>query len=177
MPVRHVIVDRDGVLNHEDPNGGYVLRPEDWVWIDGSVAALKDLRQAGFVVSVATNQSAVGRGLLERSVLDAIHLHIVRDAGVEAIFACPHAPDDGCACRKPAPGLLHQAIAWAGVPASETVFIGDAQRDVDAARAAGVRPIVVRTGKGARTEAASKDEVEVFDDLRAVVAALKRSAR
>jgi D-glycero-D-manno-heptose 1,7-bisphosphate phosphatase len=172
LSVEHVVLDRDGVLNVEDPDGGYVLSPEAFVWIDGVLSAIQTLREAGFELSVVTNQSAVGRGLLEPSVLEAIHDRIRREAGIERVYHCPHAPDEGCDCRKPAPGLLLQAIRDSGIAADKTIFVGDAERDLEAARAAGVTPYLVRTGKGRTTEAALAEPVPTFDDLRALARSL-----
>jgi D-glycero-D-manno-heptose 1,7-bisphosphate phosphatase len=98
----------------------------------------------------------------------------VKAAGgqIDRIVFCPHGPGEGCDCRKPAPGLLlqlgeHYGIDMAGVP-----FIGDAERDLDAARAIGARPVLVRTGKGGMTEAVVGEAVEVYDDLLNVARAL-----
>jgi D-glycero-D-manno-heptose 1,7-bisphosphate phosphatase len=172
LRVRHVILDRDGVLNVEDPGGGYVLSPEAFVWIDGALQAIEAIRNAGAHLSVATNQSAVGRGLLDRDTLESIHDRIRSEAGIEDIYVCPHVPDEGCDCRKPAPGLLYQAIEASGIEARQTMFVGDAQRDIDAARAAGVEPVLLRTGKGRKTEAALSVPTQIYDDLPALVRSL-----
>ncbi len=176
--IRHLVVDRDGVLNEEAPAGGYVTRPEDWHWIPGSLEALVSLAHAGVRVSIATNQSGVGRGLMTCDDLDAVHARMRRDvlaAGgrVDAIFACTHAPGEGCACRKPSPGLISEAVARSSVGPAETLAVGDDVRDLEAARRAGVRVALVLTGKGrGAAERMSLDDTPVYDDLNALVTAL-----
>lgn len=179
--VRHVILDRDGVLNEEAPARGYVTGPEAWHWIPRSLQALALLSGAGLRISVATNQSGVGRGLMTLRDLDAVHARMRREAAaaggrIDAVFACPHAPDAGCDCRKPAPGLLVAAIAASGAPRSQTLAVGDDVRDLDAAAAAGVPAALVLTGKGrAAVAAMSPAPVPVYDDLLALARALLES--
>ncbi len=178
MRVRHVILDRDGVLNVEAPARGYITRPEAWIWVQGSREALALLAGAGMRISVATNQSAIGRGLMSLQDLDAVHARMRVEAEaaggrIDALFACPHAPDDGCDCRKPAPGLIEAAIAASDVPRRQTLVVGDDRRDIDAARRAGVTAVLVLTGKGRAAEAAlSQEGVPVYDDLQALARAL-----
>ncbi len=176
--VRHLIVDRDGVLNRENPSGGWIAHPDDWVWEDGALEGLRTARTAGVRVSVTTNQSAVGRGIVPSQQVEAVHSRMLREAAedggrIDAVFVCPHAPGEGCACRKPAPGLVLEAVEASGIAASETVLVGDAARDLEAARAAGVRFALVRTGKGRATELELADrDVPVFDDLSDAVRSL-----
>jgi D-glycero-D-manno-heptose 1,7-bisphosphate phosphatase len=171
MRVRHVILDRDGVLNEEAPASGYITRPESWRWVPGSLQALALFARAGIRVSVATNQSGVGRGLMTSQDLDAVHARMSREAAaaggrIDALFACAHAPGEGCRCRKPAPGLINDAIAASNLPASQTLVVGDAERDLEAARAAGVAAALVLTGKGrAAADSLERNEVHVYDDL------------
>lgn len=174
MPVaiNHVILDRDGVLNLESPDGGYVKDWSQWRWILGSLEGLAMLGMAGICVSIATNQAGVGRGIVGRADLDAIHAHMTENAArrggvISHVFVCPHSPDSGCACRKPAPGLLIRAIETSGIPRQRTIAAGDDLRDVEAAWAANVWPALLRTGKGRLTEAAIAGRgVPVFADLR-----------
>lgn len=171
MTFRHVILDRDGVLNREAPDGGWVHRVDSWRWEDGALAGLKLLASAGIRISVATNQSGVGRGVFPSSDVDAVHKHMVDEAEkhggrIDGIFVCPHAPSDNCRCRKPGPGLLEQAIEASGIAAGKTLFIGDAARDLEAARRAGVLPILVRSGKGRFTQQQLDDsEINIYDNL------------
>lgn len=173
-----VILDRDGVINQDSSE--FVKSVDEWLPLDGSIEAIARLSAAGFTVAVASNQSGLARGLFDDEALLAMHqkLHdlVAAEGGrVDRIVICPHGPDDDCDCRKPKPGLLlglgrHYGISLAGVP-----VVGDSLRDLQAATAAGARPILVRTGNGARTEQQLPDEfgaVDVFDDLAAVAALL-----
>jgi D-glycero-D-manno-heptose 1,7-bisphosphate phosphatase len=170
---RHVILDRDGVLNREAPGHGYILSSSDFHWLPGVLEALALMHRAQLRLSVATNQSAVGRGLIDLARLEEIFAHMRAQAAaagapIDAVFYCPHAPEDGCDCRKPRPGLLVAAIEASGVPADQTLFVGDDVRDVEAATAAGVSPVLLRTGKGARAEAQLRNRgltVPVYDNL------------
>jgi D-glycero-D-manno-heptose 1,7-bisphosphate phosphatase len=169
----HVIVDRDGVLNHEAPTGGYILSVVDFNWLPGALQALTLLHGAGIRVSVATNQSAVGRGLMTVTQLQDILSHMRAQAAavggpIDAVFYCPHTPDEGCDCRKPRPGLVTAAVKASAIDAGHTVFAGDDVRDVEAALAAGVTPVLLRTGKGARAETLLQKlgfSVPIYDDL------------
>lgn len=174
-----IVVDRDGVINRE--SSGYIRSPAEWIPLPGALQAIAALTSAGFAVVVATNQSGVGRGLFTAAALEDIHRKM--NAAVEAaggrlagIFVCPHAPEAQCDCRKPRPGLMRQIEAAFGQSLAGTPVVGDAERDMRAARAVGARAILVRTGKGAHTEAclAPGEKFEVFDDLAAVASALVR---
>ena len=173
MNARHVILDRDGVLNHEAPAHGYILRSADFHGLPGTRTALALMHEAGIRLSVATNQSAVGRGLMDLQQLEHILSHMRAQAAaaggpIDAVFYCPHAPDEGCDCRKPRPGLIAAAMAASGILPEQTLFAGDDERDVQAALAAGVTPVLLRTGKGAHTEAQLRNRrftLPVYDDL------------
>lgn len=169
-----VILDRDGVINHDSDQ--FIKSPEEWRPIAGSLEAIALLSQAGYRVVVASNQSGVGRGLFDMAMLNAIHAKMhkaVAQAGgrIDAVFFCPHPADSECACRKPRTGLFQEIarryhIDLKGVPA-----IGDARRDLEAARTAGALPVLVRTGKGRATlDEGLPYEVSVFDDLARAVA-------
>ena len=179
---RLLLLDRDGVLNYEAPSG-FVLEAEQWRWQSGLPAVLVPLSTLGIAVCVVTNQSCVGRGLMTWEALDRVHARMRDEAAAvgvtfAAVYACPHAPDEGCACRKPRPGLLLTALAEQGVAPGETVMVGDATTDLEAARAAGLRCWLVRTGKGRRTEeelqARGDHSVPIFDTLHEVLAELAR---
>ena len=172
MKRRLVILDRDGVINEE--RGDYIRTAQQWHPLPGSLEAIARLSQAGISVAVATNQSGVGRGLMNVGALAAVHdrlLHAVRESGGElaGVFFCPHAPSDRCQCRKPLPGLLLQIEAELGLPVAGEYMVGDSLRDLQAARAAGALPALVRTGFGRATEQqlAGEGDVPVFDDLSA----------
>lgn len=178
MPIRHVILDRDGVLNREAQNGGWVTHPDGWVWEAGALEALRSLSAAGVRISVATNQSGIGRGEVAAEAVEEVHRQMEREAEagggrIDAVFVCPHGPDDGCDCRKPAPGLILAAIEASGIPVAETVVVGDDVRDLKAARAADVRAVLVRTGKGMKAEAQLGDSgVRVYDNLASFARAI-----
>ena len=175
--MRLVILDRDGVINHDSVD--YIKSPQEWQPIPGSLEAIARLHRAGYRVVVATNQSGIGRGLLSMDMLAAIHarmLEAVRKQGgeIDAIFFCPHTPEEGCDCRKPAPGLLNEIAKRLQMNLVGIYIVGDAERDVLAARQVMASPVLVRTGKGARTlkQSTVVDDVPVFDDLAAFVDAL-----
>ena len=178
MSKRLVILDRDGVINHDSDD--FVKTPAEWQPIDGSIEAIARLSSAGFTVAVATNQSGIGRKLLDRPALDAMHdklRTLVKEAGgdIGRIVYCPHHPDDACDCRKPAPGLFQSLSRQYGVPLDGVPVIGDAERDLIAARAVNARPVLVLTGKGAATAEQLKqrgDEVETYADLDAAADSL-----
>ena len=169
--IRHVSLDRDGVLNHEAAGGGCVHAPGDFHWLPGALEALALLRRAGLRLSVASNQSAVGRGLMSLGQLAAVHEHMrsvasARGGALDDVLVCPHAPEEHCGCRKPAPGLIRAAIERSGIAAGDSLVVGDDRRDLEAARRAGVPAALVRTGKGRQTERLlGAAEVPAYDDL------------
>jgi D-glycero-D-manno-heptose 1,7-bisphosphate phosphatase len=170
--VKLVILDRDGTINHD--SDAYIKSPEEWRPIKGSLEAIARLTQAGYRVVVATNQSGIARGLFDTRTLFDIHDLLQRSVAqvggrIDAFFFCPHAADARCECRKPQPGLLLEVARRFNVPLAETCMVGDARRDLDAAAAAGARPVLVLTGKGRQTQAAGDlpRGTEVFADLAA----------
>jgi len=174
------ILDRDGVINAD--SDAFVKSPDEWLPLPGALDAIARLCDAGWRVYIATNQSGVARGLFDEAMLAAIHdkMRVALDAlgaRIEEIMYCPHGPDDGCACRKPQPGLYLQVAAHSGQPLDGVPIIGDSLRDLLAARAVDARPILVRTGKGARALADHPElaDGEVYDDLAAAVDALLRT--
>ena len=167
-----VVLDRDGVINRD--RADYVKTPAELVFLPGSLDAIAALGRAGFGIVVATNQSGVGRGLFSIADLDAIHDRLRADVSAAGghlvgIFACPHAPDAGCTCRKPRPGLLERISHWAGIEPAQMVVVGDSARDLEAARGAGARAVLVRTGHGEHTlqQGSGSIDVPVFADLAA----------
>jgi D-glycero-D-manno-heptose 1,7-bisphosphate phosphatase len=181
ITVRHLILDRDGVLNREAPHGGYVRNPSEFHWLPGALDALALLHAAGVRLTVATNQSGVGRGLMTLEHLAEVHEHMLTDAAahggpIDAVLFCAHAPGEGCGCRKPAPGLLELAVARSGISRQETLAVGDDERDLEAAGRAHLPAALVRTGKGSRTEAQiAPGSVAAYDDLLALARALRGS--
>jgi len=172
-----VILDRDGVINHDSAQ--FIKSPAEWKPIPGSLEAIARLNQTGYQVVVATNQSGVGRGLLDMATLNAIHdlMHrrLAEMGGqVAAVFYCPHAADAGCSCRKPRAGLFEEIgrrfdVDLAGVPA-----IGDSLRDLQAAAAVGASPMLVLTGKGSKThrDGSLPEGTQVYANLAEAVRAL-----
>ena len=151
-----VLLDRDGVINFDSED--YIRSPEQFDPIPGSVEAIARLIRAGFQVAVCTNQSGLARGLFTEQTLSEIHakLHTLLQqyqVALDGIYFCPHSPDCNCDCRKPAPGLLLQALSEQSVSANETWFIGDSLRDMQAALAIGCKPMLVRSGNGTTQEA------------------------
>lgn len=175
-----IVLDRDGVINQDSDD--YIKSPEEWQPIEGSLEAIARLHQAGYTIAVTTNQSGIGRGFYDHETLAAMHNKFHRllsrlDAKVEAIFYCPHTPEDGCNCRKPKPGLFERVATTFQTDLSGVPAIGDSFRDHEAALAVGARPIAVKTGKGLRTleskgEEMRKLQIPVFDDLAAAVNAI-----
>ena len=170
-----LMLDRDGVVNEDSDQ--YIKSPAEWKPIKSSIAAIARLTQAGWHIVLATNQSGIARGLFDLSTLHAIHdvmNKAVLQAGgrIEAIFFCPHAADAGCECRKPKPGMLLEIERRLNVPLAEVPFVGDSLKDLQAAAAAGARPVLVLTGKGRKTFEAGglPDGTEVFADLAAFAA-------
>lgn len=176
--IKHVILDRDGVLNEELGEGAYLADPQTFRWLPGALNALAQLHALGVRVSVATNQSGIGRGIMSESELAAVHQKMTSDAhnahgSIDAVFYCPHPPDAKCSCRKPAPGLIVAAITQSGILPVNTLVIGDAARDLEAAHSAGAPAALVRTGKGRLYESSAVAQgIPVYEDLRALVAAL-----
>lgn len=172
-----LMLDRDGVINHDSDQ--YIKSPAEWKPIKGSIEAIARLTQSGWRIVIATNQSGISRGLFDTSMLNSIHdaMHkAVTQAGgrIEAIFFCPHAADANCDCRKPKPGMLLEIQRRLNIPLMGVPFVGDSLKDLQAAVAAGARPILVLTGKGGKTRDAGglPEGTEVFTDLAAFAAHL-----
>ena len=152
-----VILDRDGVINFDSEQ--FIKSPEEWKPIPGSLEAIAKLNQAGYRVVVASNQSGIGRGLLDMGALNAINDKMYRalaQAGgrIDALFYCPHAADADCGCRKPKPGMLLDIAQRFNVPLKGVPAVGDSLRDLQAAQTVGAQPILVLTGKGRKTQTA-----------------------
>jgi D-glycero-D-manno-heptose 1,7-bisphosphate phosphatase len=147
-----VILDRDGTVNEDSVD--YIKSPSEWLPLPGALDAIARLNHAGWHVVVATNQSGLGRGLFDVATLNAMHakMHTMLAAvggRVDAIFYCPHAPDEGCHCRKPEPGLFEQIGERYGLDLKGVPAVGDSVRDLVASVAAGCVPHLVLTGKAA----------------------------
>ena len=164
-----VILDRDGVINEDSPN--FIKSVAEWQPVPGSLEAITLLCQAGYRVFVASNQSGIGRGLLDFDALFAIHDKMQRALAelgghIDGIFYAPEHPDQASEMRKPAPGMLKDLAKRLNVSLDGVPFVGDSGSDLEAARAAGARPVLVLSGNGERTK--TKHDligVEVFSDL------------
>lgn len=177
--MRLAILDRDGVINEDSAD--YIKTPEQWVPIPGSLEAIARLCRAEYRVVIVTNQSGVGRGLYTLDMMNKINMRmfeLINQKGgeIDAVLFCPHAPDAGCECRKPKPGMFHELARRLKVNLTGIPAVGDSARDLEAAVAAGASPVLVRTGNGARTVETIRDgdnerlkQVPVFDDLAAFV--------
>ncbi len=174
-----VILDRDGTINHDSDK--HIKSPEEWKPIKGSLEAIGRLVQAGYRIVVATNQSGIARGLFDTQTLFSIHDTLQRAAAqvggrIDAFFFCPHAADTGCMCRKPQPGMLLEAARRFNAAPKDVVMVGDAQRDLEAAAAAGAHPVLVLTGKGKQTRDMGRlpPGTQTFADLAAFADHLAR---
>ena len=179
MVPKLVLLDRDGVLNEDRDD--FVKNPGECLMVPGSAEAVGRLTRAGIKTAIVTNQSGIGRGLFDEAMLTRIHDKLrdeVRRHGghFDAIFFCPDAPWNAGPNRKPEPGMVRQALSMFRTPAGSSVMIGDSLRDLQAAATAGCRRILVRTGKGAETQAKGLPPellpVSVYNDLGAAVEAL-----
>lgn len=167
-----VFLDRDGTLIEDV---GYLSSPDGVDLLPGVAAALRRLADAGFLLVVVTNQSGVGRGMFPPEAVDQVNAEVARrlaaaGARVDAWRACPHLPDDGCACRKPGTQLHREAAATLDIDLAASWCIGDRPGDVDAARPLGARAVLVRTGEGSRhADAMRAAGVPVTANLAAAV--------
>ena len=179
-----LILDRDGVINQDSDD--FIRSTRDWLPIPGSIGAIAALSRGGFTIAIATNQSGLGRGYFTPEALEEIHAELCRSVEeegghIDGIFFCPHRPDQGCNCRKPATGLLRAIEKALGEPVRGAHFIGDSLKDLQAGEAAGCRPVLVKTGNGEATlrKLRAGDSplerpgaIAVFEDLAAAARAI-----
>lgn len=176
-----IVLDRDGVINHD--SDAYIKSPEEWMPIDGSLEAIAQLNHNGYIVVVASNQSGLAREYFDIATLSAMHKKmddlLTKVGGhVDAVFYCPHGPEDVCDCRKPKPGMLLEIGQRFNVSLKDVIFIGDSISDIKAASNARAQAMLVRTGKGVKAEKILKmecsesDAVPVYDNLAAAVTAI-----
>ena len=150
-----ILLDRDGVLNED--RSDFVKSPDELVMISGAAEAVARLKNAGHQIAIVTNQSCIGRGIITLDILDSIHkklLSSIRNKGgdIDAIFIAPDAPWEASENRKPGAGMLRQAMEKFNKAPNQAVLIGDATRDLQAAKKAGCHRILVQTGKGRKTQ-------------------------
>ncbi len=151
-----IFLDRDGVINQNPPNWGYVRTWEEFDFIPNAQKAIRDLTENGYRVIVVTNQAGIGRGLFSEENLTDIHSRMVAEitdtgGSIDSIYYCPHHPDAGCKCRKPKPGMLTRAAAEHRIELSRAYLIGDSTTDIEAGQRAGVSTILVLTGHGKKS--------------------------
>ncbi|MDP1574302.1 MAG: D-glycero-beta-D-manno-heptose 1,7-bisphosphate 7-phosphatase [Coxiellaceae bacterium] len=163
-----IILDRDGVINFDSPD--YIKSPEEWIPIPGSIEAIAQLSKKHSVI-IATNQSGINRGLFSLDTLNKIHEKMIMQinaAGgkLKAIYFCPHTPTEDCDCRKPRPGMLLQIQKDFNVKNTDMIYIGDSEKDYEAAQAMGCSFILVKTGNGENTSKKIQ-QVKMFDHLLA----------
>lgn len=179
MITKLIILDRDGVINRD--SDAYIKSPGEWLPLPGSLEAIARLNRAGYTVTIATNQSGISRGYFDLKALSAMHRKMddmlsLLGGRIEGVFFCPHGPRDKCLCRKPQPALLQDISRRFSVPLNEVFFVGDTISDLQCAKNAGARAVLVKTGKGERTllekDAKGFSDVPVYDDLAEVVTAL-----
>ena len=174
---RAVFLDRDGTINVEKD---YLYQAKDFEFIPGVPEAVRLLNQAGVLVVVVTNQSGVARGYYSEDDVESLHRHIASEleksgAHVDAWLYCPHHPDGRgsyslqCSCRKPLPGMLHEAAVRYDIDLENSTIIGDKLADIEAGKAAGCRTVLVRTGYGANEERHVGPHTVVCDDLLSAV--------
>lgn len=147
-----LILGRDGILNAYRDD--HVKAPQEWLPVPGALEAVSRLHHAGWHVTVATNQAGIGRGMIDMASINAVHAHMMRlvqeqGGRIDAVFFCPHTPEDGCECRKPLPGMMREIATRYGVPAAQIPVVADTLRDLQAAQAAGCEPHLVRSGRAA----------------------------
>ncbi|MDF1677252.1 MAG: D-glycero-beta-D-manno-heptose 1,7-bisphosphate 7-phosphatase [Legionellaceae bacterium] len=166
--MRLIILDRDGVINQDSLE--YIKSPDEFIFLPGSVDAIRRLCAAGYTVAIATNQSGIARGYYDEATLHAIHdklLSHVQAVGGEiaSIQYCPHMPDSGCACRKPMPGMLYAIAEALECTLDGAIMVGDRITDILVARAAGIRPMVVRSPMTDNAQLAEFPGISVFGSL------------
>lgn len=171
MANKIIVLDRDGVINLDSDH--YIRSVSEWSPIGGSIEAIARLKEAGYRVAIATNQSGIGRGYFTEGDLRAMHhkltelLALHTSKAIDLIVHCPHTPADGCRCRKPATGMLEQIEAEFGESLADTHFVGDSLRDLECAVNFSMKPILVKTGKGLKTLCATglPADLLVVEDL------------
>lgn len=168
-----ILLDRDGVINHDSEN--YIKSVDEWIPIDGSLEAIAKLSQNGFRIAVVTNQSGIARNFYSVETLHAMHdklRRLLRPLGgqIQALFYCPHGPNDDCQCRKPKDGLYKNVQTLFNTSLNGVITVGDSFRDLEAAMQVGSSPVLIKTGKGISTFQNKQKEIEslhipVYDNL------------
>jgi len=176
---RFALLDRDGTVIVNVP---YLADPDDVALIEGAAAGMRRLAALGLGVVIVTNQSAIGRGLLDEPGLEAIHARLIQglaaeEVRVDGIFHCPHHPDAGCICRKPESGMVDRAAAVFDFDPAQCFVVGDSASDIALGRRLGATSILVRTGHGTETEASGLSCDHVVNDLEAASVLIEELVR
>ena len=173
-----IILGRDGILN--EYRDDHVKAAAEWVPIPGALEAVSRLNHAGWHAVVATNQAGIGRGMIDMASVNLIHAHMnklmqAQGARLDAVFFCPHTPEDRCECRKPLPGMMLEIGRRYGTDLHQVPVAADTLRDLQAAQAAGCEPHLVRTGRAAALDESQIEQwrqqvpgVRVHADLAAL---------
>jgi D-glycero-D-manno-heptose 1,7-bisphosphate phosphatase len=162
-PKKAVFLDRDGVIIHNRAN--YIRSWEDVKFYPWAIKALKNLSQTDYLIFVITNQSVIGRGLVDASTIEKINLRILQEiknggGRIDQLYICPHAPQDLCTCRKPQPGMIQQAQKEYQLDLSTSWLIGDAYSDLLAGVNSGIKNLImVSTGRGKKQSALYSTEI------------------
>ncbi len=151
--MRTIFLDRDGVINRNPPNKGYVRKWAEFTFLPNARKAIRELSESGYRIIVVTNQSGIGRGLYSEEDLADIHSKMVSEVSkaggtIDAVYYCPHRPDAGCECRKPKPGMLVRAAREHNIDLSNVYLIGDVPTDIEAGQRVGATTFLVLTGLG-----------------------------
>jgi D-glycero-D-manno-heptose 1,7-bisphosphate phosphatase len=172
--MRFVVLDRDGVIVVEHYR--YLVSPQEVALNRGAVEGLREMRDIGLGLVVATNQSAIGRGLLDEDMLGCIHRRmsdLLEDIHLDGIYHCPHLPEDNCNCRKPRTGLVETAARELNFSPSDSFVIGDKASDIELGQRIGATTFLVRTGYGKVTEGVATPDY-VVDDLSNAAQVIRR---
>ena len=151
--MKTIFLDRDGVINRNPPDKGYVRKWEEFTFIPNARKAIRELTESGYRIIVITNQSGIGRGLYSEESVADIHSRMVAEVSktggtIDAVYYCPHHPDAGCECRKPNPGMLIRAAREHNIELSNAYLIGDWITDIEAGQRVGATTFLVLTGLG-----------------------------
>ncbi len=150
-----IFLDRDGVIN-KDPGGwtkySYVTKWDDFFFLEGSIEALRRLKEAGYRICVISNQAGIGKGYFTFEDLDSVNKKMIEEVEkgggkIDELYYCPHRDDDNCNCRKPKTGMIEQALRKADIDLKNTYIIGDSLRDIEAGKRMGMKTIFVLSGK------------------------------
>ena len=145
---KYIFLDRDGTLNKRPKKAEYIVKPDDFIWLDGAKAAVKKLNDAGYFIIMISNQAGIARGAMTVSDFDKVQQKMLNDlneigAHIDAVYFCPHGWDDNCDCRKPKPGMLYQAQKDFSIDLTKCIMIGDDERDIFTANNADMKGILV----------------------------------